>query len=43
MGGRRCSIPPKIVVDAVMSFRDKIVIIDEKGDMSVFKSIIHFF
>lgn len=38
MVGRKCSVPPTIVVDAVMSFRDKIVSIDEKGDMSEYPS-----
>jgi len=38
MVGRKCSIPPTTVVDAVMSFRDDIVCIDEKGDMSEYAS-----
>lgn len=34
MVGRKCGVPPTVVVDAIMSFKDDMVSIDEKGDMS---------
>jgi len=40
MVGRKCGVAPTVVVDAIMCFKDNVVRIDEKGNMS--KSIIHF-
>lgn len=44
MVGRKCGVAPTAVIDAIMCFKDNVVSIDEKGDMSkyLYKSIINF-
>ncbi|CAI6359987.1 unnamed protein product [Macrosiphum euphorbiae] len=35
MVGRKCSVPPSVLVDAILSFKDNVVSRDEKGDMKI--------
>jgi len=38
MVGRKCGVTPTVVIDAIMRFKDNVVSIDEKGDMSEYTS-----
>lgn len=43
MVGRKCSVPPSVLVDAILSFKDNVVSRDEKGDMSEYASELYNF